>query len=210
MIDEFLPVPTFEGLKCQLWVVATEFMDAATQERLAAYVAGGGHLIVTPVVPTLDEYLRPCTILRDVLGLKFQGGPACGKVTAFGIDEIYSPVGYRQIFDGSAGTAVATTGEGAMCGVSADAGKGRVTALGFAFGYTTDDHLLLLEKIVGLDGITRDAVVSDPDIQFVLRRGKKRSYLFLMNYHNRKATFTVDGRRHSLEPFSCTIVTRKS
>jgi beta-galactosidase len=194
----------------QLWVVAAEFMDAPTQERLAAYVAGGGHLIVTPVVPTLDEYLRPCTILRDALGLRFTGSPACGKVKAFGIDEIYSPVGYRQIFDATAATAVATTPEGAVCGVSAASGKGRVTALGFAFGYTTDDHLILLEKIVARDRITRDARVSDPDIQFVLRRGKKRSYLFLMNYHNRKTSFTVDGRRHSLGPFSCTIVTKKS
>jgi len=194
----------------QLWVVTTEFMDAKTQELLAAYVRGGGHMIMYPVVPTLDTYLRPCTVFGETLGLRFRNAMSRSKVDAFGIEDIFSPLEQKQIFESGEGAAVAKTKEGAVCGISVRVGQGRITALGFAFGYTTDEHLALYERIVGLDKIKRDAKVSDPDIQFVLRRGKKRSYLFLMNYHNQKKTFTVGSRRHTLMPLSCKIVTTKS
>ena len=85
----------------------------------------------------------------------------------------------------------------------------QVTILGFAFGYTSDEHLHLFEKIISLDKIKRQAKVSDPDIQFVIRKGKKYSYLFLLNYHNQKKTFTVDSRKFTLNPFSCKIIKRK-
>ena len=67
--------------------------------------------------------------------------------------------------------------------------------------YTTEEHLSLYEKIVSLDKIKRQAEVSDPDIQFVIRKVKKYSYLFLLNYHNEKKTFTVDSKKYSMNPF---------
>ena len=85
-------------------------------------------------------------------------------------------------------------------------GKGNITALGFAFGYTSDEHLHLFEKIVSLDKIKRQVKVSDPDIQFVLRKGKKGSYLFLLNYHNQTKTFTANSKTVTLKPFTCKII----
>ncbi len=195
----------------QLWVVTTEFMDPKTQAFLASYVERGGHLVITPAVPTLDNYLNPCTVLADALGLHPARAAAPPKVTAFGIDDVFTQVGGKQVFQATDGDIVATTRAGEPCGVQIRAGNGRVTALGFAFGYTTDEHLELIEKIVSLDRIRRDANVSDPGIQFVIRHGKKRSYLFLLNYHNRRKTFTVDGKRHTLAPISYAIIqkTRK-
>jgi hypothetical protein len=64
----------------------------------------------------------------------------------------------------------------------------------------------LYEKIVFLDRIRRDAKVSDPAVQFVLRRGKKKSYLFLLNYHNEKKTCTVNAKRLTLQPLSCRVL----
>ena len=69
---------------------------------------------------------------------------------------------------------VAITESDEVCGIRKKVGKGNITALGFAFGYTSDEHLHLIEKIVSLDKIKRQVKVSDPDIQFVLRKGKKR------------------------------------
>lgn len=60
------------GLDPQRWaqykvlVVATfDYLSAATQTALVAYVKAGGVLIVGPELPTLDSLMQPCTILAD-------------------------------------------------------------------------------------------------------------------------------------------------
>jgi beta-galactosidase len=190
----------------QLWVTTTEFMDAITQSSLADFVKAGGHLVVYPALPTLDNYLNPCTVLLDKLGLCITKSDSRNKVRAFGIDDVYSTMREKQLFGVTDEEVLATTAAGEACGIRKRVGEGWVVALGFAFGYSTDDHLRLYEQVLGLDGVERDVDVSDPDIQFVLRRGKKCSFLFLLNYHNRKTTFTAMGRRHTLKPFGYKIV----
>jgi len=190
----------------QLWVITTEYMDPKTQALLGSYVAKGGHLVITPAIPTLDVYLNPCTVLADALDLRTTGSSDPFKVTAFGIEEMFSQRAEKQLYDADGTLVVATTRRGEACGIHKRLGKGRVTALGFAFGYTTDAHLALIEKIVSLDRIRREALVSDPDIQAVIRNGRRRSYVFLLNYHNRRKTFTVDGKRHALAPLSCAVL----
>ena len=194
----------------QLWMVTTDFMDASTQSLLASYVRQGGSLIVYPGVPLLDEYLNSCTILKDAMGLDVVSGVSSNKVDAFGIEDVFTPAKEMQIYRGPGEEPVARTKSGEVCGIRKKVGNGRITALGFSFGYTTDDHLHLIEKIVCADHITRDARVSDPDMQFVIRRGKRTSYLFLINYHNARKTFTVDGRRYTVSPISCTVVRRRT
>jgi len=190
----------------QLWVTTTEFMDATTQSSLADLVKAGGHLVIYPAIPTLDNYLNPCTVLRDELGLRITKSDSRNKVRAFGIGDVYTTMREKQSFGVTDEEVLATTAAGDVCGIRKRVGEGWVVALGFAFGYSTDDHLRLYEQVLGLDGVERDVDVSDPDIQFVLRRGKKRSFLFLLNYHNRKTTFTAMGRRHTLKPFGYKIV----
>ena len=64
----------------------------------------------------------------------------------------------------------------------------------------------LVEKVISLDKIKKQVKVSDPDIQFVLRKAKKHSYLFLLNYHNEKKTFTANKKKITLNPFSCKVI----
>ena len=190
----------------QLWVTTTEFMDEMTQAALANYVKAGGHLVIYPAIPTLDNYLNPCTVLRDELHLRVTKSDSPNKVRAFGIDDVYTAMREKQTFEVTDGEVVATTAGGDVCGIRKRAGEGWVVALGFVFGYSTDDHLRLYEHVLDLDAIERDVDVSDPDIQFVLRRGKKHSFLFLLNYHNQGKTFTAMGRRHTLRPFGSKVV----
>jgi beta-galactosidase len=190
----------------QVWVLTTEFMDPAAQALLAAYVEKGGHLVITPAIPTMDNYLNPCTVLADALGLRPSIAVGPRKVTAFGIEDVFSQLMEKQVFPAESGSVVATTAAGEACGIQKHVGHGRVTALGFAFGYTTDEHLELIEKLVSLDAIRREVKVSDPDIQVVVRHGKRHSYTFLFNYHNRKKAFTADGTRRSLGPFGYAVI----
>jgi len=195
----------------QLWVVTTEFMDASTQKLLADYVKNGGSLILYPAIPILDLYLNPCPVLKDELGVKLTKSVSPNKVDAFGIEDMFTVFQEKQIFqkgDNSCET-VSMTKTGDVCGIRKNIGDGVVTILGFAFGYTTDEHLHLIEKILSLDKIKRQIKVSDPDIQFVIRKGKKCTYMFLLNYHNQKKTFTVDSKKYNLNPFSCKVVKMK-
>ncbi len=194
----------------QIWVVTTEFMDSNTQKLLVSYIKGGGHLVIYPVIPTLDLYLNPCTILKDELDIKFSKSVSPNKVNAFGIEDVFTVFMDKQFFSTDNNeTIVSKTETGEVCGITKRAGSGKITALGFVFGYTSDEHLHLFEKIVSLDKIKKDAKVSDPDIQFVLRNGKKYSYLFLLNYHNVKKTITIDKKHFTLNPFSCRIIKKK-
>ena len=190
----------------QLWVTATEFMDSDTQKLLSDYVKAGGHLIMYPVIPTLDLYLNSCTILRDELKIEFSKSASPNKVNAFGIEDLFTIFKDKQIFEDNNSDVVAITETAEVCGIRKKIGKGNITAIGFAFGYTSDEHLHLFEKIVSLDIIKRQVKVSDPDIQFVLRKGKKGSYLFLLNYHNQEKTFTANSKIVTLKPFTCKII----
>jgi beta-galactosidase len=193
----------------QLWVVSTEFMDGDTQKLLVSYVKKGGHLVIYPAIPTLDTYLNACLVLKDGLRLQFETALSPNKVQAYDIDDVFTLTKQKQIFRMSDAIAISKTEAGDVCGIQKRVARGWIAALGYAFGYTTDEHLQLYKKIVSLDGIRTEAEVSDADIQCVLRRGKKRSYLFLLNYHNEKKTFTVDGKRQTMAPFSCKVIVRK-
>lgn len=193
----------------QLWVTSSEFMDGNTQSFLASYVKGGGHLILYPVIPTLDVYLNKCTILKDELNINFSKSFSPNKVLAFGVEDVFTFLRDKQIYESSIKEIISTTKNGEVCGIRKRVGNGFVTVLGFAFGYSSDEHLHLYEKIVKLDKIKRQAKVSDPDIQFVIRKGKNYSYIFLLNYHNDKKTFTVSSKKVTLKAFSYKILKLK-
>jgi len=193
----------------QLWITTTEFMDADTQTLLVKYVKMGGHLILYPAVPTLDLYLNKCTILKDELEIEFSKSPSPNKVTVFEIEDLFTVFRDKQIFESTKNEIAATTENGETCGIRKKVSDGTVTILGFAFGYTSDEHLHLYEKIVSLDGIKRAAKISDPDIQFVVRKGEKYSYIFLLNYHNQKKSFSVGSKDITLNAFSCKVIKQK-
>lgn len=193
----------------QLWVTSTEWMDAQTQKLLVSYVKHGGHMILYPAIPVYDEYLNPCTILKDELNLQYSTSSSNNKVDAFGIEDVFTFFHQKLIFSAEGSDVVSTTKNGEVCGIQKSVEKGTITMLGYAFGYTADEHLQLMEKIVSADNIKKEANVSDPDIQFVIRHGKKYSYMFLLNYHNAKKTFTVDAKKVTLNPFSYKVIKKK-
>lgn len=190
----------------QLWITTTELMSSETQKLLVDYINNGGHLIIYPTIPTLDLYLNPCTILKDELDINFRKSESPNKVEVLGIEDVYTIFRNKEIFESTKTECIAKTEKDECCGIRKKSGKGYITALGFAFGYTSDEHLHLVEKVISLDKIKKQAKVSDPDIQFVLRKAKKHSYLFLLNYHNEKKTFTANKKKITLNPFSCKVI----
>lgn len=190
----------------QLWIVTTELMDAETQKLLVEYLNIGGHLIIYPTIPTLDLYLNPCTLLIDGMDIQSRISESSNKVKVFGIEDVFTIFKRKQIYESKNTEVVSTTNKNEVCGIKKKIGKGTATILGYAFGYTSDEHLHLYEKIVSLDKIKRRANVSDPDIQFVVRKSGKVFYSFLLNYHNQKKTFMFDSKKIVLNPFSYKVI----
>lgn len=190
----------------QLWITTTELMSSETQTLLVNYVKNGGHLIIYPTIPTLDLYLNPCTIIKDEFEIHFSKSESPNKVEVLGIEDVYTIFRNKEIFNSTKSECIAKTEKDECCGIRKKSGKGFITILGFAFGYTSDEHLNLVEKVISLDKIKKQVKVSDPDIQFVLRKSSKYSYLFLLNYHNEKKTFTANKKKITLNPFSCKVI----
>ena len=73
----------------QLWVPGLAFMGREVQERLVRWVRDGGHLVILPAVPMIDEQMLPCDVLaRSVFGPA--DPPAFPRFEA-------APVGWTQV-----------------------------------------------------------------------------------------------------------------
>jgi beta-galactosidase len=190
----------------QLWVVSTEFMDPNTQKLLVDYVMLGGHLILYPSIPNLDLYLNSCTILKDEFGINFSRSISPNIVEAMGIKDVYSLFRKKQIFESKNAEVISKTEYAEISGIRKKIEKGIITVLGFAFGYTSDEHLNLVKKIIQFNKIKNNIKTADTDIQYVARKGKKYSYLFSFNYHNEKKTFLFRNKEYSIKPFSYKIL----
>lgn len=57
-----------------------DFMDASDQQRLLDYATAGGCLIIGPGVPYLDSYLRPCSVLNEVIQGPGEVTVGCGRI----------------------------------------------------------------------------------------------------------------------------------
>src|SRR5690606_19915940 len=189
----------------QLWIVTTEFMDADTQQLLASFVKKGGQLIMYPVIPVLDLYLNSCTILKDELNINFIKSSSPNKVDAFGIEDVFTVFNKKEIFDAGNADVVAVTSFNEVCGIRKRFGDGTITLLGFAFGYTSDEHLHLIEKMAALNENKNKVSITDDTIQYVFRKGRKYSYLFLINYHNQEKKFKVNSNSVTMKPISSKI-----
>lgn len=202
----------------QLWVTSAEFMDAEIQKLLSDYVISGGNLILYPAIPTFDLYLNKCEILKNSLEINFVTKNSSNKVSAFGIDEIFTSFTKKQIYIDDNAKSIAFTKENEICGLKKKISKGELTILGFAFGYTSNEHLELIDKLVKSNKIKKKLIVSDEDIQFVVRENDNSRYIFFFNYHNERKSFTyrrLSGSRKrnpksiTLAPFSYKIIKEK-
>lgn len=134
----------------QVWAPGLAFMAQPAQQRLADYVAAGGHLVLLPGVPYVDERGRPATVLRDLIwpgGAPAEAERPDGDATDGGPNPhsiIYTADGETLVAPGpvvdlplpTGGEALARSARsGQPCAVSCARGAGRVTVLGFRLQY---------------------------------------------------------------------------
>jgi beta-galactosidase len=196
----------------QLWVPGGGFMAAGVQRKLADYVSGGGHLVLLPGIPVLDETLRPCTTLTDLIG---GANSSTQKSDAFVIygkgGTILAATGTLTTLDPPPDARILATDAktGRVCAFTRDAGLGKVTYLGFGLRYLPtagpgqhDFLLALAPRAVWADTM--------PFAAFLLR-GPRASLLCVANpldqpgqtvahYPGGEVTVRLDGRGAVLLP----------
>jgi beta-galactosidase len=148
----------------QLWVPAVAFMPARLQEGLVDYARQGGHLVLLPVVPSVDERARPCTTLGEAAfgaaraaqgesmpGYSGQWDDFC-LVRGEGGETLVVP-GMAASLDPPPGAEVLArrVRDGQPCAFRRPFGDGTVSVLGFRLGYapgTGDDQFGFLAGMV--------------------------------------------------------------
>ncbi len=128
----------------QIWLPGLDFMAASIQRRLIDWVRAGGHLVVMPAIPTLDERMERC----DALASAIYGDVAVPEFAPFEAE----PVAWSQVRTASGGsiavagrttnlgppadaTPVAWAEDGSVVGFRRPIGAGSATVLGFRFQY---------------------------------------------------------------------------
>ncbi|HEY3341014.1 MAG TPA: beta-galactosidase [Anaerolineae bacterium] len=180
-------------------IVAPAGMARQKQERVVKFLQRGGSVLITPILPALDEHLQPCTLLSDFLGSPvitantsqftritvdrvvniWNNGdcfltsrlPAGAKV--IGIDEISgSPVAWRQTIDKG----------------------GQAIVLGLRWYHAKREHEQMLRALLLSLGVKQKVDCSNPNVWTSLRTSGTRSMLFIMNLLSSPMEARVDCR----------------
>ncbi|MEK6795270.1 MAG: beta-galactosidase [Spirochaetota bacterium] len=171
-----------------LFVSATDAMAASVQRRLVEFVKLGGALCIAPIIPTLDEHYRPCTILID-----FLGSPETEKLTVQSprvnvgpVETIFMNGGLfacvRRPLSAEAIAFEDTTHSEIGWEKAVGEKGGKVLFLGFHWKQGNREHEAMLRFIAKSLGRNFPLIHCDnPNILTSLRVKDKRAMLFVMN-----------------------------
>jgi beta-galactosidase len=148
----------------QLWVPGGPFMAREVQQLLVKYVLGGGHLVVLPSLPELDEGFQPCRLLSDLV-LGHGNSLARPKTVAAAVlyDEEGADVvaaGALRSWDLPLGAEVLLSdGEASTFAFTRAVGEGTVTMIGFNLRYMPTagqgQHKFVIRLVEGAAGPRR-------------------------------------------------------
>ena len=185
-IIEDIQAAALERLKKykQLWIISLDYMDKDTQKKLADYVKGGGHLIIMPTFPNKDLDLNDCAYLEGECGIKRKEAvfPVTPKIDLLGVKD-FQCLSRINLYEEDASEVIARTEKGECCGLTKNAGKGRVTVLGTAFSYELGEHLEAYGKLIATDKIKKYTLIDNPEIIAGQLFNEEYSYLYVLNYH---------------------------
>ena len=174
----------------QVWSFSTDEMNAVDQQTLVDYTRAGGNLVIFPHLPDREMSQKPCTIIRDAVGVK-----------PFAVETVDSPLldiyelkdikcaNPQIIYDEpSLGGAevIARTIRGSACGFTKVLGRGTIIHLGAWIGFDTEGHKAVYEAILKKSGaLLRRASASNGNIAVQERFTREHTaILFIGNYYN--------------------------
>lgn len=167
-----------------LWVMMEKQCDAPVQHKLVEYVRQGGRLILVGRLCEEDFLHRPCTVLKDALGIRtvHDAEPFRGE-TIHIADMPDIPVSFVERFEGDFDEVFARTAEGETVGFVRSLGRGWVMMLGAALAANTLEDLAVFERMAQRMDCAPLFEMSDwLDVR--LSEGEKGKFLFVNNYQD--------------------------
>jgi beta-galactosidase len=181
-----------------LWVMMEKQCNAATQQKVVDYLEQGGRLVLAGRMCVEDFHHRPCTILKDALGIQgIEGGepfvPAL--IRAFDITDI--PVSFVERYQGDFAETWATNHDGSTVGFIQSVGAGKAMVFGAALSIENLDDLAVVDKMGTAMGCPPMFDLSEwADVRF--SRGERGSFLFVNNYGDDPVETTIKYYEKSL------------
>jgi hypothetical protein len=172
-------------------------MHLSVQQKLADYVHAGGHLVLLPHVPEMDERMNPAPgPLASLFPARLrnrQRGTRAGRLTprravsapALGVER--APISdYVDTFDlpPEAEAFAFEANSGQPCAYTVRHGAGKATLLGFKLRYQWDPQAnlkRLVNGVLDLANVTRPAFAEGWELIASLRRGEAGNFLFVAN-----------------------------
>jgi beta-galactosidase len=193
----------------QVWAFATDEMNARDQQVVVDYAKAGGNVVLFPHIPNREMTQKPCTIIRDALGVSPSGKDVIDSplIDVFNLKDIkcanpqitYS----EQSLMGA--EVIARTLKGNICGFAKSLGKGSIIHLGTWIGFDTEGHKPVYEALLSKSGANiRQAEISNGFISVRQRFTSDNSaLLFVGNYYNQEHTSKISYKH----PYSGEAIT---
>ncbi len=164
-----------------LWVMLERQCEAAIQQKLIDYVRAGGKLALVGRMCLEDGAHKPCTLLKDALGVtSIDSDPpfTSSEINAFEHCDV--PISFAETYKGSFEEVFARRGEDVI-GFVKTLGKGRVLFFGAALPTDTLEDLNILHQMalkMGCAPLFTLSTWADTRISC----GENGSFLFINNY----------------------------
>lgn len=187
-----------------LIVVSDQRMAREKQEKLIRFVENGGKLILTPVVPELDEEFLPCTILRDRLGVtESRALSHLGPCVLESGEKVFE-MKKKFAFPGFGGKVLCRNeADGQALIEQKTVGMGQVILMGVTYGYSQFCQMDLLETCIAALGCGRRIQTDCRHLMATLFEGADRAVCFLINNLagavTASLTVRANGREYGLE-----------
>jgi len=180
------------------WAMMDKQCDAGTQQKLVDYVRQGGSLVLAGRMCVEEFSHRPCTILKDALGIRhIDSDPTftMTSISAFGYP--YVPASFVETYSGEFDEVLAGRGDGEVVGFVKTVGAGRVLVLAAAFCCDTLEDIDIVHQMASKMGCPPLFRLGDwADVR--VSRGEKGSFLFICNYLDDPVETTVEYEDRSL------------
>jgi len=205
-----------------LVVVAGASMAAIKQQALVDFLKAGGKVLILPVLPWLDEHLRPCTLLAEFLGVTraaLQPLPSPTGVTRptiAGVSNVRGEVAglWQQLPPGAELVGIEEHSGRPIAWKSAVQGGGQILVLSFAWLHAMREQVQMLLSLLGQLGCRPRVHTTNPNVWVTTWTTGEKTVVFLLNLFSAPLETTVevrlpDGRVKSIGPHALGPVTVK-
>ncbi len=198
--------PAFLNLDSNNWtddisrpliVVSSDCMSKKIQQTLIAFIKKGGNLMITPVIPYLDENFNPCTDLLEYLGnpvIRHLSQVAFPRINVQQVKNIMSADAFYAVNIPPDAMILGKDDvtQNTICYKYSIKNAGTVIFLGINWLHAQQEHINMLSYLLEELGMDQRIICDNPSVWTSLRVSGDKHILFLMNLMSSPMEATVD------------------